>query len=170
MELGFCALTSLCLAGPKSNLWRNWETSKARGRLSPVCQLFVRAGCCLSAFWSEDRQGGVRVWMPHVAVLVLGLLTQAGEVGPCGVVTGGREELREMFLFFWLSIWRRDGKLPQISDTVTKVSTLPPLAGRSPGELYLSVRDEWAPVRLCGVPSVGKCCARNQSCSCEEGT
>lgn len=103
----------------------SWETSKARSRLSPVCQLFVRSGCCLSAFWSEDRQGGVRVWMLHIAVLVLGLLTQAGEVGPCGAVTGGREELREMFLFFWLIIWRRDGKLPQISDTVTKARHSP---------------------------------------------
>lgn len=88
---------------------------------------------------SEDRLGSVRVWMLLVAVLAVCILIQLREIGVCGDVTGieWKGVLREMLLFFWLDVWRRDGKLPQISDSPRSEALFLLLGGQQESSTHL---------------------------------
>jgi len=57
----------------------------------------------------------------------------------CGDVAGieGKGVLREMLLFFWLGVWRRDGKLPQISDSPRSEGTLLLLGSQQESSTHL---------------------------------
>lgn len=78
------------------------------------------------------------------------------------------EELGETLLFFWLGVWRRDGDLPQIWDTVTEVRHSPSPCAVNRRAVPIQ-RGEWS-VRLCAALALGKSCTRNLSCFWDKGT
>lgn len=154
-----CALMFLHLTGPQSCLWSLGNQQSKKWAKSH----FVRVGCCLPAFWNEHVLGGVRVWILIVAVLLLWVLTQPGEIQ---VWWWFSEGLRETLL---LGVWRCDWELPQIWDKASEAGSNP-FPVLSAGELYLS-KGWMTPAQLCAPAALapGTSSVRYCFCLCEEG-